>query len=289
LKQRGILMKFNQLKIGRLVKLHIKKIFHYCENVDHEELERLMDRTYSKETFGIYYPFCTEASQISEDQKRRYWIRREPYSVGGKEVRVSSQWFKKSRTPFIQYLVTKGIVTKDELLSEVTIDSAKDNADDKRTRSRRSIGRYKGYIIGNAQNLVIRNILSNLGQESFSKKDWEETKAFFSNCCAYCCEKEDLLMDHAIPINQESAGEHRLGNLVPSCNRCNSAKHHKDFRDFLGNDSERIRKIEEYMDSRKYVPLGVNEQAKKVLGMAYKEVSLIADRYIAILNLLLNN
>lgn len=285
MKQRGILM-----KIGQLVKLHIKKIFHYCDT-DHEELEHLMDLTYSKETFGIYFPFCTEVSHIPENQLVRYWI--EVYSVGEKKVRVSSQWFEpprsKSRTLFMQYLVTKEIVTEDELLSDVTIDSDKDNANDKRTRSRRSNVRYKGYPIGNAQNLVIRNILSNLGQESFSEKDWKATKAFFSNCCAYCGKEGYLLMDHAIPINQESAGEHRLGNLVPSCKHCNSAKHHKDFSDFLGNDSERIQKIEEYMNSRNYVHPGDNEQMKKVLGMAYEEVSLIADRYVAVLNLFLNN
>jgi hypothetical protein len=119
------------MKIGELVRSLIEKIFHYCEAVDHEELERLMDLTYSKETFGINFPFCTEASQIPEDQQKRYW--RETYWMGGKKVRVSSQWFEKSRDPLMQYLVTKEIVTKDELSSDVTINSDRDNANDKRT------------------------------------------------------------------------------------------------------------------------------------------------------------
>lgn len=279
------------MRIGQLVKSHTKKIFHYCDTVDHRELSRLMDPMYSKKTFDINFPFCTEASIIPLDQSRRYW--RTSYLVRGKTVRVSSQWYEtpvsKSRTLFVQYLRTKEIVTKDELSSDVTMDSAKDNANDRKTGSSRSNVRYKGYLIGNAQNLVIRNILSNLGQESFSEKDWEETKAFFSNCCDYCGKEGDLLMDHAIPINRQSAGEHRLGNLVPSCRSCNSAKGDKNFRDFLSNDSERIQKIEEYMDRRNYVPLCDNEQVKMVLEMVYKEISLIADRYIAILNELFPN
>jgi len=50
------------MTIGELVRAHIKKIFHYCDTVDHEELARLMDEAYSKKKFGIYYPFCTEVS-----------------------------------------------------------------------------------------------------------------------------------------------------------------------------------------------------------------------------------
>src|SRR5260370_41904608 len=47
----------------------------------------------------------------------------------------------------------------------------------------RKRGSDSRYHIGNGQNLVIRNILSNIGHESFNKSDWEATKLDFKNKC----------------------------------------------------------------------------------------------------------
>lgn len=74
------------MKIGQFVQLHIKKIFHYCETVDHEELSRLMDATYSKRTFDINFPICTEIASIQLELSKRYWT--PTYLVRGKSVRV---------------------------------------------------------------------------------------------------------------------------------------------------------------------------------------------------------
>lgn len=58
------------MKISQLVQLHIKKIFHYCDTVNHNELLNLMDDKYSKKTFDINFPFCRELSAISQDQSK---------------------------------------------------------------------------------------------------------------------------------------------------------------------------------------------------------------------------
>jgi hypothetical protein len=91
-------------------------------------------------------------------------------------------------------------------------------------------------------------------------------------------------MDHAIPINKTKLGEHRLGNVIPSCRKCNKEKHHRDFLEFLGEDTEKIEKIKSYMRTRNYIPLGDNRQIKLVIEQAYSEVAPLADRYIAIIN-----
>jgi hypothetical protein len=264
------------MKIGIFVKAYIKKIFHHCDTIDHQELSRLMDSAYSKENFDINFPFCKEISLILEEESKRYWT--PIYLVRGKTIRVSSQWFdghvSNSRPLFRQYLLSKNITSKEELSQDIP---EKINS------------RYRGNAIGNSQNLLVRNILSNLGKESFNIQDWNETKSFFSNCCAYCGAESDLVLEHAVPINKSSLGEHRLGNIVPSCNPCNKQKGNKDFRDFLENDDERKIKIETYMENKNYVPLGDNEQVQMILEMAYKEVSIIADRYIKILNQLFYN
>lgn len=143
--------------------------------------------------------------------------------------------------------------------------------------------RYRGNAIGNAQNLFIRNILSNLGEESFSRSDWQETLQYFDNKCAYCGESTKLIMEHALPINKSELGEHKLGNLVPSCKDCNSRKHHASYEVFLRNDPDKLQKIKEFMASKNYKPMKehVNFEAiKEILDFAHSEVGALAERYI---------
>jgi hypothetical protein len=130
----------------------------------------------------------------------------------------------------------------------------------------------------------VRNIVSNLGRESFTEDDWDTTKADFDQRCAYCGDTLPLVMEHAVPINRTALGEHRLGNLVPSCAPCNSSKAAKHYRDFLGDNIEAITRIEAHMERHNYVPLGDNEQVRAVVEMAYREVAQLTGRYIAILN-----
>lgn len=149
--------------------------------------------------------------------------------------------------------------------------------------------RYRGNAVGNAQNLLIRNILSNLGEESFTLKDWEQTKEFFGNRCAYCGAEESLVMEHAIPINKTWLGEHRLGNIVPSCKACNNSKHNSCHDDFLKNKPEKLKKIKAYMENKEYYPLKDKagfEEMKRILVLAHSDVRIIADRYISIINMM---
>jgi 5-methylcytosine-specific restriction endonuclease McrA len=275
------------MKIGELVKAHLKGIFHYCETVDHAELGRLMERTFSKTTFNINFPVCAEVDAIPPELSKRYWSM--IYLVRGKSVRVSSQWFEGSRSAFIQYLRSRQISLREDLGAAEAASAIVAFTDTRRVTSRSSASnsRHRGSAIGNAQNLMIRNILSSLGSESFTDKDWLATKEYFAHQCAYCGVGDELLIEHAVPINRRSLGEHRLGNLVPSCKKCNQAKAGRDYREFLGNDTLRIDKIETYMDSRNYVPLGDNSQVRMILDMAYGEVPLISQRYITLINALL--
>ena len=147
--------------------------------------------------------------------------------------------------------------------------------------------RYRGNAIGNSQNLFIRNILSNLGAETFSESDWDETKSYFGHKCAYCGEEKNLIMEHAIPINKEKLGEHRLGNLIPSCKECNNLKHYSHFEEFLADQPERLGRIQSYMEDKRYTPLYDNENSEaiiEILNMAHEEIGRLAQRYIVMIN-----
>ena len=268
------------MAVGTLVKEYLGAIFSYCDTTDHAETNSLLDREYSRKTFGLSFSFCKEVDEIGSGESKRYWTN--VYLVRGKRVRVTSQWIEKHRPKFVTYLVAKGLASEAEALAREATPARQTRAV-ARTSSRVN-ARYRGNAIGNAQNAFIRNVLSNLGSESFSERDWVATKQYFSDRCAYCGAEGDLVIEHAIPINKEALGEHRLGNLVPSCRSCNARKGGSDFRGFLGGDAEAVARIEAYMDSRNYVPLEDNEQMNRILNMAHAEVAALAGRYVAIIN-----
>jgi hypothetical protein len=265
------------MRVGEFVKAHIKDIFRYCE-ADTAELSRLMDRGYSKDTFGIQYPFCAETPHAIQG---RYW--HQEYRIAGHALKVCNDWYDRHRDRFVAYLRSKGIEARES-------DSPPTEEPFPGPAPR---GRYRSYPIGNAQNGVIRNILSNIGEHAFSETDWRSIIASFDNRCAYCGEQTPLVMDHATPINKGHLGEHHLGNLVPSCADCNGEKGgSRDFIEFLSGNGEKIAGIIAHMERHDYNRLGEAEMAdqiKSILALAHKEVSALAERYIGIIDTLLRN
>jgi 5-methylcytosine-specific restriction endonuclease McrA len=256
------------VKIGGYVQQHINQIFNNC---DDKQLNSLLEKDYSRETFKIGYAFCIEIDRLQQYDSKRYW--KEIYNAKGKQVRVCSQWYERHKPYFEQYLTLRNIAR-----------NSNPSPNEPQKVSGLSNSRYKDYAIGNAQNLFIRNILGKIGCEAFTKSDWDLAKDFFGLKCAYCDTETDLIMDHAIPINKEQMGEHRLGNLVPSCKSCNDQKHDKNFRDFLKHKPEAVEEIEKYMISKNYKPLTNDKSLKIILDLAHKEVADLAIRYITIIN-----
>jgi 5-methylcytosine-specific restriction endonuclease McrA len=265
------------MQIGELVKDNIRKIFEYCES-DPTELVRLMSAEYSHRTFGLAYPFCADANKLAAKEHRRYWADR--YVVGDKRLRVCNHWFEKQRDAFCEYLSGKRIVLP------VFPPRPPPESPPQPPRGNRN-SRYGSTQIGDAQNAFIRFILSRLGEESFDERYWQETKAYFNNHCAYCDSSTADQMDHGVPINRSKLGEHRLGNAIPACKGCNIGKHQRDYKEHLRDDLHRIDRIETYMASKGYVPLGGNDQVKDILDQAHKEVAALADRYIEIMNMVI--
>ena len=272
------------MKIGPLVKKFIPEIIKYCEKVDLSEIQRLQDEDYCKKTFNINYPFWTSEKVGTE----RYW--KPIYKVNNIHMKGCNDWYLRNKESFRKYLIDKNISTT-KMLDRIDMDDEKtyDNKLDQKVRSK---GRYKGNAIGNAQNLLVRNILSNLGDETFDEKDWNNTKDFFDNCCAYCGSKEKLIMEHAVPINKTMLGEHKLGNIIPSCNSCNKKKASKNYDDFLGDKTAKIQKIEEYMNLKNYKPLNIDSKSEIILELlekAYLETAEVSKRYIQIIEMIQNN
>jgi len=267
------------MKVGEFIYQNINVFIEICEK-DPSELEKLLSIPESKELFDLYYAFFIETKNIDDNDKKRSSARYKAdiYTIFNKKVRVTNDWYERNIPYIKKYFTDKNI----NIPFEDSIKQEKNTT--KKTNSKKLNRRYKGNAIGNAQNSFIRNILSNLGNESFTEDDWEKTKSYFDNKCAYCGKVGELERDHAIPINKEKLGEHKLGNLVPACKQCNKNKADKDYREYLGDNIEAIRNIDKYMENRKYTPLEDNEHFKGILNLAHEEVSIIASRYIKLLN-----
>lgn len=110
------------MKIGKLVQKYIPKIFAYCEKKP-VELNNLLNKEYSKQNFGIHFPFCLEAEIIAPEQSRRYW--KVSYDVSKKTVRVTSQWFEYNRSQFETYLLEKGMVNEEEFKEDTNVQEDK--------------------------------------------------------------------------------------------------------------------------------------------------------------------
>lgn len=61
----------------------------------------------------------------------------------------------------------------------------------------------------------------------FTEENWQETKDYFDNKCAYCGFDEELTQEHFIPLSK--GGEYTVNNIIPACKSCNCSKKDRDF------------------------------------------------------------
>lgn len=259
----------DKLPIGRLVQTNLPQIFEYCTKVDPDEFINLFDPAFCKKEFELHQPFLQTPAEIAVgDKQTKYWVK--VHLVLGHEVRITNDWFERSRAPFLLYLLDHGLIPvgiSPETVNQIVTDHASAEAPvvkagaKGKTKKPAHGSRYRIHAVGNAQNFAVRNVLGRIGIESFTEKDWLTSKADFGFACAYCGSPRQLIMDHAVPISIEALGEHRLGNLVPACPTCNSEKSSESFDTYLRKVREtheataRIATIRTHMASHGYQPL----------------------------------
>lgn len=89
-------------------------------------------------------------------------------------------------------------------------------------------------------------------------EEWNNTKKYFNNSCAYCGiteaehlkkHNEQLHQEHFIPISKD--GEYTRNNIIPACKTCNGSKNNNDFFKWYSNyefyDKGREKFILEYL------------------------------------------
>lgn len=78
-----------------------------------------------------------------------------------------------------------------------------------------------------------------------SERDWKRLVNRHGGRCAYCQAKPVVItVDHVIPINR--GGRHSIGNVLPACKSCNSAKRDvllAEFRRRMRRDAEKREQV----------------------------------------------
>jgi hypothetical protein len=119
---------------------------------------------------------------------------------------------------------------------------------------------------GFAFSMVERAIKEACGRRELGRAEIREIINYFCKeelQCVYCGSPEVKRWDHLLPIGK--GGETVLGNIVPSCQRCDDSKRDEYFEDWIKSDTkcspksrgvrdidERIRKIKAYMKKYGY-------------------------------------
>lgn len=89
------------------------------------------------------------------------------------------------------------------------------------------------------------------GKGDLSENEWEISKGYFNNRCAYCGCDGKLTKDHIIPFSH--GGELRISNIVPACVKCNSSKKDRPVEEWYKHQSfyseRRMERITEYVKS----------------------------------------
>lgn len=84
---------------------------------------------------------------------------------------------------------------------------------------------------------------------SVTLEDMGECLAHFSSACCYCGSRDDLTVDHVVPVSH--GGESRRDNILISCRRCNSSRRVKPleewYRSHPGFTQDRWNLIKEWI------------------------------------------
>lgn len=86
-----------------------------------------------------------------------------------------------------------------------------------------------GHAFSKATVIKRRLILKNAGI-GINKKQWEKCKRYFDFRCAYCGSTINIEQDHIIPVS--NGGKNVIGNIIPSCRKCNRSKAVKNIKEW---------------------------------------------------------
>ena len=120
-------------------------------------------------------------------------------------------------------------------LADLTMARAKDRSNRQKHRVRRLANLREWHQRNpgmNALYIARRNARLMQTPGDHTNKEWLDKCALLGNVCLYCGEAKPLTRDHKVPLAR--GGSNDISNIVPACLSCNSSKHMRTAREFLG-------------------------------------------------------
>ena len=139
---------------------------------------------------------------------------------------------------------------------------------------------------GDAANTYVRMILSDVGRLAggLSEAEWDHTREYFDGRCAYTGRElgpEDVVREHAVPINRTQCGVHAYGNVLPSSMEANAKKggmHYVEFMKTVVKDVGRLRKIERFVAETGYGErIAAFGDLRKYCDLQYRQILSLAE------------
>jgi hypothetical protein len=153
-----------------------------------------------------------------------------------KALEKNKAWRKNNKSHISSYNANYAFTHKEELLVKAK-KYAEENKDKIHERARiyrennsekikKQQKRYRDSDIGKLKRRILQRkreaIKSGNGYEPYTSEELIQRFALFDNCCAYCCKKVILTIDHFVSLI--SGGADALYNIVPACGKCNHRK-----------------------------------------------------------------
>ncbi len=160
----------------------------------------------------------------------------------------------------------------------------------------------KGTQKGDAANIAVRNILTELSGTLFhqiTQEELFETEKYFGWKCPYtgkdlkeAIEKGEAQLDHIVPQNKDYCGLNIKGNLIYVDKTANAKKSTKNYDDFIRNNievindsqqirEERIQKIKNWQKQCGYDSKALREELSPLVQNVYKQVQENQSMFIA--------
>ena len=93
---------FSEMKIGVIARTVFSNVLE-SGKVPKDEIERMQDKDYSKDTFDIQYPVLRKTNNPNSKKPEKYY--KKPVSISGKYYFVCSEWYETSANNDRPYLI----------------------------------------------------------------------------------------------------------------------------------------------------------------------------------------
>ena len=205
---------------------------------------------WSKEDSKYYFkPHCRECGKIrckqwrerNSEKQKAYQVE---YAKSGKAKENARKYYAEHREKALE-TIHKYKATHREQLAEYqraryanpeTRDIMKASTKRWKDNNKEAVAEYRRqhqqanpeyYREKNRQRAALKRTLPN----TLTDEEWEESKAEFDYCCAYCGKPIDrFYKDHFIPVS--AGGGYTKDNIIPTCAWCNTSKHNYPFEEW---------------------------------------------------------